>query len=80
MWRLYRAIDWTHVHHEQTYDLLSECSIPWDRKREWTDCAVRYYLEKNDVARSGAPLDVTMRRAAPMMKPYFVWRGHRWGR
>jgi hypothetical protein len=70
-WRLYRAIDWTHMHHEQTYDLLSERSIPWDEKQRWTDRAVRYYVEKNDVAFSPAPLDVTMRRAAVMMKPYF---------
>jgi hypothetical protein len=71
MWKLYRAIDWTHIHHEQTYDIMADRGIPWDRKKEWTDRAVRYYLEKNSVARSCAPLDVTMRRAATMMKPYF---------
>lgn len=71
MWTLYRAIDWTHVHHEQTYDILADRDIPWAQKKEWTDRAVRYYLEKNSVARSCAPLDVTMRRAATMMKPYF---------
>jgi hypothetical protein len=67
---LYRAIDWTHMHHEQTYDILSEKSIPWNQKKEWTDRAVQYYLEKHDIPRSPAPLDVTMRRAAVMMKPY----------
>ena len=67
---LYRAIDWTHMHHEQTYDILSEKSIAWNEKKEWTDRAVRYYLEKLDIPRSPAPLDVTMRRAAVMMKPY----------
>jgi len=67
---LYRAIDWTHMHHEQTYDILSEKSIAWDDKKTWTDRAVRYYLEKLDIPRSPAPLDVTMRRAGVMMKPY----------
>ncbi|EKD39266.1 MAG: hypothetical protein ACD_75C00458G0001 [uncultured bacterium] len=67
---LYRAIDWTHIHHEQTYDILSEKSIPWEEKKKWTDRAVRYYLDKFDIPRSPAPLDVTMRRAGVMMKPY----------
>jgi hypothetical protein len=71
-WDLYKAIDWTHIHHEQTYDILSDPRIPWDRKKEVTDRAVRYYLEKDRIARSPAPLDVTMRRAAVMMKPYFT--------
>ncbi|OFZ19433.1 MAG: hypothetical protein A2X94_13875 [Bdellovibrionales bacterium GWB1_55_8] len=70
-WDLYRTIDWTHVHHDQTYSILSEPSIPWNKKREWTDKAVRHYLEKFDLPRSPAPLDVTMRRAGTMMKPYF---------
>ena len=73
-WRVYRAIDWTHMHHEQTYDILSDKEIPWDKKKEWTDRAVRYFIEKNqDVARSIAPLDITMRRAGVMMKPYFTY-------
>lgn len=67
---LYRAIDWTHMHHEQTYDILSRQSIVWDEKKIWTDRAVRYYLEQYDIPRSPAPLDVTMRRAGVMMKPY----------
>ncbi|MDQ2746133.1 MAG: hypothetical protein M3T96_02615, partial [Acidobacteriota bacterium] len=68
-WSVYRTIDWTHDHHEQTYDIMADAGIPWDKKKEYTDRAVRYYLEKNpDVARSIAPLDVTMRRAALMMK------------
>ena len=50
---------------------MADRDIPWERKKEFTDRAVRYYLEKNSVARSCAPLDVTMRRAATMMKPYF---------
>ncbi|QWV92965.1 hypothetical protein KP004_17615 [Geomonas oryzisoli] len=70
MWQLYRAIDWTHMHHEQTYDILADRDIPWDRKKRWTDRAVAYYLEKLDIPRSPAPLDVTLRRAAVMMKPY----------
>lgn len=72
MWQLFRAIDWTHMHHEQTYDILSDADIPWDQKKAWTDRAVRYYLDKFDIPRSPAPLDVTMRRAAVMMKPYFT--------
>jgi hypothetical protein len=71
MWKLYRAIDWTHMHHEQTYDILSDASIPWDQKQRWTDRAVEYYLKHDTLARSPAPLDVTMRRAGVMMKPYF---------
>lgn len=70
VWQLFRAIDWTHMHHEQTYDIMSDRSIPWDRKKEWTDRAVKYYLEKFDIPRSIAPLDITMRRAGVMMKPY----------
>jgi hypothetical protein len=34
---------------------------------------VRYSLEKFDSPRSPAPLDVTMRRAGVMMKPYTTW-------
>lgn len=73
MWQLYRAIDWTHMHHEQTYDILADRDIPWDRKKEWTERAVRYYLDNLDIPRSPAPLDVTIRRAAVMMKPYTTW-------
>lgn len=77
-WNLYRAIDWTHVHHEQTYDILSTDDIPWDKKKQWTDKAVQEYLDRMpDTARSVAPLDVTMRRAGTMMKPYFsLWRNN----
>jgi hypothetical protein len=71
MWSLYRSIDWTHIHHEQTYDILSDDDIEWTEKKRWTDRAVHSYLVRNPVARSPAPLDVTMRRAATMMKPYF---------
>jgi len=72
-WRVFRAIDWTHQLHEQTYDIMASTDIPWDRKAEWTERSMRYYLDKNDVAFSPAPLDVTMRRAAVMMKPYFSY-------
>jgi len=72
-YRIFRTIDWTHIHHEQTYDIMSTKRIPWNEKKRWTDRAVRYYLEKSkDVAFSPAPLDVMMRRAAVMMKPYFT--------
>jgi|GEM_PF-564241 len=70
-WRLYFAIDWTHIHHEQTYDILSDKRIAWKDKARVTREAVEYYLAKSDVARSPAPLEFTMRRAAVMMKPYF---------
>jgi hypothetical protein len=75
MHTLFRAIDWTHMHHEQTYDILSDPGIPWADKKRWTDRAVRYYLtmQTPGLARSCAPLDVTMRRAAVMMKPYFTY-------
>ena len=73
-WKLYRTIDWTHQHHEQTYDIMASQRVAWDKKKEWTDRAVKLYLARNkEVARSVAPLDVTMRRAACMMKPYFTY-------
>ena len=73
-WKLFRCIDWTHVHHEQTYDIMAYAGIPWEDKKKWTDRSVRYYQSKMpDVARSVAPLDITMRRAAVMMKPYFTY-------
>jgi hypothetical protein len=71
-WTLYRAIDWTHMHHEQTYDILSDRGVRWSEKGQWTERSVKYYLENLDVPRSPAPLDVTMRRAGVMMKPYFA--------
>lgn len=70
MWLVSRAIDWTHMHHEQTYDIMSYRGIPWHLKKEWTDRSVEYYLRHFDVPRSIAPLDITMRRAGVMMKPY----------
>jgi hypothetical protein len=72
-WILYRAINWTHVHHAQTYDILSAKEIPWSKKKAWTDKAVKYYLENNDVAMSPAPLDYTMRRVGSLMKPYLTY-------
>ena len=71
VWELYWAIDWTHHHHEQTYDVISDRDIAWSKKAEVTDKTVAWYLERTDIGRSPAPLDVTMRRAAVMMKPYF---------
>ena len=74
MHTLFRAIDWTHMHHEQTYDIMSARGVPWAEKKRWTDRAVRYYLtmQTPGLARSVAPLDVTMRRAGVMMKPYLT--------
>jgi hypothetical protein len=54
----------------QTYDNLADRDIPWQEKKQWTDRAVKYYLTQVDIPRSSAPLDVTMRRAGVMMKPY----------
>ena len=77
-YNLYRTIDWTHVHHDQTYDVMASRRIPWDEKKAWTDKAVAAYIDRMpDTARSVAPLDVTMRRAGVMMKPYFtLWRNN----
>lgn len=50
---------------EQTYDILSARGIPRADKKHRTDRAVRYYLTMQtpvSVARSCAPLDVTMGR------------------
>lgn len=72
-WSVYRAIDWTHDLHEQTYDIMADDDVQWNEKEKYLARSVKYYLEQNpDVARSIAPLDVTMRRAAVMMKPYFT--------
>ena len=72
MYTLFRTIDWTHIHHEQTYDIMSYKDIAWPEKKAWTDRAVRYYLDAQEVGipRSPAPLELTMRRAGIMMKPY----------
>lgn len=74
IWQVLRTIDWTHMHHEQTYDIVSAGSVPWDKKAEYTNKAVDWYLHKElaGIPRSPAPLDVTMRRAGVMMKPYFT--------
>lgn len=70
---LYRTIDWTHIHHEQTYDIMSDKDIAPKDKQKWNDRSVKYYLENFDIPRSVAPLEVTMRRAGVMMKPYFTY-------
>jgi hypothetical protein len=73
MHTLFRTIDWTHMHHEQTYDVMAFREIPWAEKKAWTDRAVKYYLtmQTEGIPRSPAPLELTMRRAGIMMKPYF---------
>ena len=73
MHTLFRAIDWTHMHHEQTYDVMAFREISWPEKKVWTDRSVKYYLtmQTERLARSPAPLELTMRRAGIMMKPYF---------
>ena len=73
-WQILRAIDWTHMHHGQTYDELASRSVPWNEKSKLTEASVDYYLSKElkGIPRSVAPIDVTMRRAGVMMKPYFT--------
>lgn len=73
MHTLFRTIDWTHMHHEQTYDVMAYKDIHWPEKKAWTDRSVKYYLtaEEAGIPRSPAPLELTMRRAGIMMKPYF---------
>lgn len=72
MWTLLRTIDWTHMLHEQTYDIMADKGISWNDKKQYLDRSVRYYLDKElqGVPRSPAPLDVTLRRVGVMMKPY----------
>lgn len=70
-WRLFRVIDWTHLLHEMTEDIMSDASIPWDQKGEMLRGAYDYYRSRPNSSLSPAPLDVTMRRAGVMMKPYF---------
>ncbi len=69
---LFRTIDWTHIHHEQTYDVMSDKGIAPEDKARWSARTVDYYLKNFDIPRSIAPLEVTMRRAGVMMKPYFT--------
>jgi len=38
-WKTLRAIDWTHMQHEQTYDILSDARLPRSEKKRWTDRA-----------------------------------------
>ena len=73
-WDVLRAIDWTHMHHEQTYDIMASRAVAWPEKSKWTERSVDYYLAKElaGIPRSVAPLDITMRRAGVMMKPYFT--------
>ena len=71
MWRLMRTIEWTHILHEATYDVLASPLVPWDQKSTQLKRMVDHYLTVNDVALSCAPLDLVMRRASVMMKPYF---------
>lgn len=58
VWQLYRVIDWTHIHHEQTYDIMADKSIKPGEKQDWNDRAVKYYLENFDLPRSIAPLEL----------------------
>ena len=71
-WRLFRTIDGVHLLHEMTQDIMSDADIPWDQKDEELKKIYKVYRDRySKVALSPAPLDVTMRRAAVMMKPYF---------
>jgi hypothetical protein len=71
-WRLFKTIDSVHLLHEMTQDVLADADIPWDEKDVALQEVYDIYLDNySDIALSPAPLDVTMRRAAVMMKPYF---------
>lgn len=71
-WRLFRTIDSVHLLHEMTEDVMSDQDIPWQEKEEVLKEVYEYYKSTyQDITLSPAPLDVTMRRAAVMMKPYF---------
>ncbi|MDJ0800500.1 MAG: hypothetical protein QNJ51_27445 [Calothrix sp. MO_167.B12] len=72
-WRLFRTIDSIHLLHEMTEDVMSDEDIPWNEKGKTLKQAYELYRKKyQDIAFSPAPLDVTMRRAGVMMKPYFT--------
>jgi hypothetical protein len=72
-WRLFRTIDAVHLLHETTEDILADKNIPWSQKEKELEKIYEYYKSTyKDVALSPAPLDVTMRRAGVMMKPYFT--------
>lgn len=71
-WRLFQTIDSVHLLHEMTEDIMSDADIPWNEKEAKLKEAYEYYRKTyKDIVLSPAPLDVTMRRAAVMMKPYF---------
>ncbi|MEQ9671988.1 hypothetical protein [Coleofasciculus sp. G2-EDA-02] len=71
-WRLFRTIDSVHLLHEMTEDIMADSDIPWNEKEQVLKEAYDYYKSTyKDIALSPAPLDVTMRRAGVMMKPYF---------
>ncbi len=71
-WQLFRTIDSVHLLHETTEDVLADKDIAWSQKQKELEKIYEYYKSTyKDVALSPAPLDVTMRRAGVMMKPYF---------
>jgi len=71
-WRLFRTIDSVHLLHEMTEDVMADADIPWQEKGKVLKEVYDYYRSTYaDIQLSPAPLDVTMRRAGVMMKPYF---------
>ena len=71
-WRLFRTIDSVHLLHEITEDIMSDKNTPWNQKEKVLKEAYEYYRKTyKDIVLSPAPLDITMRRAGVMMKPYF---------
>ena len=71
-WRLFQTIDSVHLLHEMTEDIMSDADIPWNEKEATLKEAYEYYRKTyKDIVLSPAPLDVTMRRTAVMIKPYF---------
>ncbi|AFY55689.1 hypothetical protein Riv7116_3218 [Rivularia sp. PCC 7116] len=72
-WQLFRTIDSIHLLHEMTEDVMSDKDIAWNQKGKALKEAYEIYKNKyKNIAFSPAPLDVTMRRAGVMMKPYFT--------
>ncbi len=71
-WQLSRTVDWTYAHYEKIYDILSDRGIDSNDKKAWIDRAVRFYMHTRSSARSCAPPEITLRRAAVVLKPYFA--------
>jgi hypothetical protein len=75
--RYARVVDFTHVFRRQTFDILASERVPWDAKAVALRRAVESYLGRLDDALSPAPVELTLRRAGVLQKPYFdLFRTH----